>query len=63
MKRRDFIKQAGTGSLAVGAAGLLAACGRGTPAPQAEAKDQQQTLRMEDGYDLAEKLPGPRHQR
>ena len=44
MKRREFIRQAGAGSLAVGAAGLLAACGKEQQAHQAEAKTPQQSF-------------------
>jgi TRAP-type mannitol/chloroaromatic compound transport system substrate-binding protein len=43
MKRRDFIRQAGAGSLAVGTAGLLAACGKEQQEQQSvEAKVQEQ---------------------
>ena len=42
MKRRDFIRQAGAGSLAVGAAGLLTACGKEQSMQEVEAKAPQQ---------------------
>jgi TRAP-type mannitol/chloroaromatic compound transport system substrate-binding protein len=44
MKRRDFIKQAGAASLALGVAGVLSACGKEEPVQQAQAKTEQQTF-------------------
>ncbi len=60
MKRRDFIKQVGAGSLAVGGTGLLAACGKEKAAQQATAQTQapQQTFEWKMVTTWPKNFPG-----
>jgi TRAP-type mannitol/chloroaromatic compound transport system substrate-binding protein len=58
MKRREFIRQAGAGSLAVGAAGLLTACGNEQQEHRVEAKTQQQNFEWKMVTTWPKNFPG-----